>query len=197
MTKKRISVQEDQLVLMLKNREQRAYTILYDNYSGALFGVISKIVKDEEIAADVMQDAFIKIWKNIEGYSPGKGSLFTWMLNVCRNTAIDKVRSQDFQQSQQSQDIENYGGVADTANPIEASIDYIGLRKVVDSLRPEYKKLVDLIYFQGYTQAEVADEYDIPLGTVKTRIKAALTQLRGILGISMALLLYYLEEYGI
>ncbi|MFN8354319.1 MAG: sigma-70 family RNA polymerase sigma factor [Spirosomataceae bacterium] len=194
MSKRRIILPEEELVAMLRRREQRAFTILYDNYSGALYGIILKIVRDEDIAADVMQDSFVKMWRNIDAYNATKGSLFTWMLNVSRNTAIDKIRSQDYQQSQQNQPIESTVSIVEQSEPIETQVDAIGLRKVIDTLRPEYRTLIELIYFQGYTQAEVSEELGIPLGTVKTRVKAALTQLRGLVG---CIVLFMLLDSGL
>lgn len=172
---------------MLRSRDQRAFTILYDNYSAALYGVILKVVRDEDTAADVLQDSFIKVWRNIDSYTSTKGSLFTWLLNVSRNTAIDKIRSQDYQQSQQNQPIESSVSMVDRSAQIETQVDAIGLRKVIDTLRPEYRTLIELIYFQGYTQAEVSEELGVPLGTIKTRVKAALTQLRGLVAVLLAL----------
>ncbi|PQA58674.1 MULTISPECIES: RNA polymerase sigma factor [Siphonobacter] len=189
MGKKRIVVAEKDLVGLLRERDQRGFTILYDNYSSALYGVILKIVKSEETASDVMQEAFVKIWRNIESYERSKGSLFTWILNVARNTAIDKLRSQDYQQNTQNQPLEYFVSVVEEENPVEHQVDAIGVRKVVDQLRPEYRSIIDLVYFQGYTQAEVADELEIPLGTVKTRVKAALAQLRTL--ISILILLFF------
>jgi RNA polymerase sigma-70 factor (ECF subfamily) len=181
--KKRIIVAENDLVAMLRERNQRGFTILYDNYSSALYGVILKIVRSEEIAADVMQESFVKIWRNIDSYERSKGSLFTWILNVARNTAIDKIRSQDYQQNTQNQPLEYFVSVVEEENPVEHQVDAIGVRKVVDQLRPEYRSIIELVYFQGYTQAEVAEELEIPLGTVKTRVKAALAQLRNLISI--------------
>ncbi|SDM02379.1 RNA polymerase sigma factor [Siphonobacter aquaeclarae] len=183
MGKKRIIVAENDLVAMLRERNQRGFTILYDNYSSALYGVILKIVRSEEIAADVMQESFVKIWRNIDSYERSKGSLFTWILNVARNTAIDKIRSQDYQQNTQNQPLEYFVSVVEEENPVEHQVDAIGVRKVVDQLRPEYRSIIELVYFQGYTQAEVAEELEIPLGTVKTRVKAALAQLRNLISI--------------
>ena len=180
LSKRRTLIAEPELVSLLQQHDQRGFTLLYDNYSGALYGIILKIVRSEETAADVMQEAFIKIWKNIEAYHSGKGTLFTWILNVARNTAIDKIRSQDYHQSSQNQPIENYVGIVEQENPIEMHVDAIGVRQMVSGLRPEYRNLIELVYFQGYTQAEVAEELAIPLGTVKTRVKAALTQLRSL-----------------
>lgn len=178
MSKRKTIIDEENLVLLLQSKDQRGFSILYDNYSSALYGVILKIVRTEEIAADVMQDSFVKIWKNIEGYNRTKGTLFTWMLNVARNTAIDKIRSQDFQNSQRNQDLDSTIEIIDNQASSQFDIDAIGLKKVVENLRPEHRQMIDLLYFQGYTQAEVAEEFGIPLGTVKTRVKAAIVHLR-------------------
>jgi RNA polymerase sigma-70 factor, ECF subfamily len=178
MSKRKTIIDEGDLVLMLQSKDERGFSILYDNYSSALYGVILKIVRTEEIAADVMQDSFVKIWKNIEGYNRTKGTLFTWMLNVARNTAIDKIRSQDFQNSQRNQDLDSNVEIIDNQASSQFDVDAIGLKKVVENLRPEHRQMIDLLYFKGYTQAEVAEEFGIPLGTVKTRVKAAIVQLR-------------------
>ena len=181
MSKRRTLIAEADLVALLQRRDQRGFALLYDNYSAALYGIILKIVRTEEVAADVMQDAFVKIWRNIDSYHSGKGTLFTWILNVARNTAIDKIRSQDFQQTSQNQSLDHFVGIVEQENPVDLQVDAIGLRRVVAGLRPEHRTLIELIYFQGYTQAEVSEELNIPLGTVKTRIKTALTQLRSLI----------------
>jgi RNA polymerase sigma-70 factor, ECF subfamily len=178
MSKRKTIIAEDALVSLLQSKDERGFSILYDNYSSALYGVILKIVRSEEIAADVMQDAFVKIWKNIEGYNRTKGTLFTWILNVARNTAIDRIRSQEFQNSQKNQDLETSINFIDNQSSSQFDVDAIGIRKVVENLRPEHQQMIDLLYFQGYTQAEVSEEFNIPLGTVKTRVKAAVVQLR-------------------
>jgi RNA polymerase sigma-70 factor, ECF subfamily len=178
MSKRKTIIAEDALVSLLQSKDERGFSILYDNYSSALYGVILKIVRSEEIAADVMQDAFVKIWKNIEGYNRSKGTLFTWILNVARNTAIDRIRSQEFQNSQKNQDLETSINFIDNQGSSQFDVDAIGIRKVVENLRPEHQQMIDLLYFQGYTQAEVSEEFNIPLGTVKTRVKAAVVQLR-------------------
>lgn len=178
MSKRKIIIAEEALVSLLQSKDERGFSILYDNYSSALYGVVLKIVRSEEIAADVMQDAFVKIWKNIEAYNRTKGTLFTWILNVARNTAIDRIRSQEFQNSQRNQDLDTSINFIDSQESSQFDVDAIGIKKVVENLRPEYQQMIDLLYFQGYTQAEVADEFGIPLGTVKTRVKAAIVQLR-------------------
>ena len=90
---------EEELIYLLKNRDQPAFSYLYDNYSGALFGIIYKMLEDRELAEDVLQEAFVKIWNNFSNYDSLKGRLFTWMLNITRNLTIDTVRSKGIQEA--------------------------------------------------------------------------------------------------
>jgi RNA polymerase sigma-70 factor, ECF subfamily len=189
---RRISIEEEELVFLLKSKDQKGFSILYNNYSGALYGVINRIILSEDDANDLLQDTFLKIWRNIDNYDPSKGSIFTWMMNIARNLSIDRVRSADFRDSSQNISMEdNVIFQVDNEYQTVQDIDSIGLKKVVDNLRPEYRQLIDLIYYKGYTQAEVSEEYGIPLGTVKTRIKAAVGSLRAMLS-GLWLLISYL-----
>lgn len=167
---------EAELVMLLKQRKQSAFGYLYDHYSGALFSVILAIVRDRELASDVLQEAFVKIWRQIETYDDTKARLFTWMMNVARNASIDMVRSKSYQNSLQNQELSET--VYESAESSPVNIDKIGLRKIVHLLKDEYKVLVELSYFEGYTQDEISKMLNIPLGTVKTRLRAALVQLR-------------------
>ena len=170
---------EPELVQLLRQRSQHVFSYLYDNYSGALLSIIRNIVNDEELANDVLQEVFVKVWKQIDSYDSSKGRLFTWMLNVARNASIDTIRSKSFQNSRQNreltEDVYSSGGSSETRT------DHIGLRKLVHNLKEEYKVLVELSYFQGYTQDEIAKMLNMPLGTVKTRLRTALIQLREII----------------
>jgi len=170
---------EAELVALLKERQQPAFSYLYDNYSGALYSVVLSIVTERETASDVLQEVFIKIWRQIELYDPAKGRLFTWMMNITRNASIDMVRSKGFNNNQQNRELTE--AVYDTVGSITTNIDKIGLRKLVYKLKEEYRTLVDLAYFQGYTQDEISKLLNIPLGTVKTRLRTALIQLREII----------------
>jgi RNA polymerase sigma-70 factor (ECF subfamily) len=176
--KTRSTIVEKDLVALLKSKDKRGFELLYDNYSKVLYGIILKIVHSEELAEDILQDAFVKIWKNIAAYDPSKGTLFTWILNVARNTAIDKIRSQKHKNMSQIQSLGNHVSMLDSQSNMQTQIEHIGLDKVVDSLKPEQKILIDYIYFKGFTQAEVAETLNIPLGTVKTRVKSAINHLR-------------------
>ena len=168
---------EQELVVLLKVQNKDAFNYLYDHYSGALFTIINQIVSDKDTASDVLQDVFVNIWKKISTYDETKGRLFTWMLNIARNAAIDKVRSKGYRDNQKTQPIaEGENAVmAMSSNPV---VNDVGLKKVLTTLNEEYRKLIDLSYFQGFTHEEIAKMLGIPLGTVKTRIRTAISQLR-------------------
>ena len=170
---------EQELLELLRQRTESAFQYLYDNYSGALYQIIFNIVGEEEQSADVLQDVFVKIWKQIDQYDESKGRLFTWMLNISRNASIDMIRSKAFRNQQKNQDLEE--SVYGEAGRTEIAIDTIGLRKFVAELKPELRQLVELAYFQGFTQEDISKILNIPLGTVKTRIRSGLQQLRAIM----------------
>ena len=169
---------EQELVSLLHDNSNQAFNYLYDNYSSALFGIINQIVKDKELAGDVLQDVFINIWKKKNTYDPAKGRLFTWMLNIARNAAIDKIRSRPYQDSRKNQPITENVNIGLESHAVNPNVNDVGLKKVVNRLKEDQRTLIDLSYFQGFTHEEIAKILSIPLGTVKTRIRSALTQLR-------------------
>lgn len=170
---------EQELVALLQQRNQKAFGYLYDHYSAALYGIVNSIVSNRETANDVLQNVFMNIWRKIDSYDPDKGRLFTWMLNIARNAAIDEVRSKGYRDSQKNQplteNVDAGGGMV-----IPAAND-VGLRKILMNLKDEWRVLIDLAYFQGFTHEEIAKALSIPLGTVKTRIRSALTHLRTVI----------------
>jgi RNA polymerase sigma-70 factor (ECF subfamily) len=168
---------EADLVQALRKKDDNAYNYLYDNYSAALFGVIKQIIPDVDLCNDVLQETFVNVWRRIDSYDDSKGRLFTWMLHIARNAAIDKVRSKGFQQSQKHLQLD--GESMQTS--VKAGTDDYGLKKVLTRLKEEQRLLIDLSYYQGFTHEQIAKALDIPLGTVKTRIRSALTHLRNYL----------------
>ncbi|MDP9047207.1 MAG: sigma-70 family RNA polymerase sigma factor [Bacteroidota bacterium] len=174
----KISLPEDELVRALRNREKIAMEALYDMYSASLFGVISRIVVETEIAEDILQETFVKIWHSFSSYSADKGRLFTWMVNIARNLAIDKVRSKDYKNQNKNQDIDNNVTTIDEQRNSVYKPELLGVRELVETLKPEQKSILDLVYFKGYTHVEAADELGVPLGTIKTRLRMAVQQLR-------------------
>ncbi|MFD2247964.1 RNA polymerase sigma factor [Pontibacter ruber] len=164
-------ITEEALVARLRSRDSSVVSVLYDMYSPALYGVVLQIVKVEEIAEDVLQDAFVKIWGSFDRYDESKGRLFTWMINICRNLAIDKIRSKEYRMRGSMDGLEYNGQVGfatEAFNP-----EHIDIREVLEKLNPDQKQIIDLMYFEGLTQSEIAENYNIPLGTVKTRARSA------------------------
>ncbi len=170
-----LSYTEERLVTELKQGSAKAYSLLYDQYAPTLFGIISRIVCDKEVAQDVLQDVFIKIHQKINYYDNTKGRLFTWLLTIARNTAFDEARPKQLHLSISAVDIDSLNGQYHiTYN----SIDGIGLSELIHTLPGQMEKIFELIYFEGHTQIEVATMMDIPLGTVKTKIRTGLQKLR-------------------
>ncbi|MBC7411122.1 MAG: sigma-70 family RNA polymerase sigma factor [Bacteroidia bacterium] len=163
---------------MIKNRNQQAFAYLYDNYSRAIFGIINNIVTCTEEAEDVLQNTFVKIWNNFESYDSTKGRLYTWMINIARNMAIDCTRSKHEKNKSKIQDSIDDVYVINNTYADTNGTDAIGLKAVVDSLKDDYKLMIQLAYYKGYTQDEISKELNIPLGTVKTRVRNALLKLR-------------------
>lgn len=183
----------DQLLSLLIGRDEKGFNYLYKNYSGALYGVIFRIVRYEEEANEVLQDVFVKIWNSIESFDQKKASLYTWMLNIARNAAIDRLKSKSFQNDLKNQSIpdfvNNHVGLS-----LEQKHDFQEVQNGVNNLRDEYKVLINKAYFGGFTQEEISEELGIPLGTVKTRTRAALQELKNILReFKMIILIFFLH----
>jgi RNA polymerase sigma-70 factor (ECF subfamily) len=164
----------NEVVIELQNGSQKALETIYDRYSASLYGLILKIIRDEALASDVLQDCFIKIWKKAPTFDVTKGSIFTWMLNICRNKAIDELRKRQ----RQREGFDKMTNESPNENGYENNINVIGLDFIVDELPENQKLIIEYLYFRGYTQQEVSDELDIPLGTVKTRARNAINQLK-------------------
>jgi len=172
---------EEELVMLLHRQDKQAFSYLYDNYSSALNGIIYRMVDNRELAEDILQEAFVKIWNNFANYDTGKGRLFTWMLNITRNLTIDTLRSKGYKkQAKISSDENSVGNYADDSKAAER-FDALGIRNQLTNLKPEQRSIIDLAYFGGFTQDEISKQMGIPLGTVKTRMRSAIIELRKLL----------------
>lgn len=170
---------DENLVSRLQKKEKSAISDLYDEYAPSLYGIALRIVQSEELARDVVQETFIKVWKNAALYERSKGTLFTWLLNIARNTAIDKTRSASFRRRQAAvpADVElNNNPQFSTSQ----NTDQIGLKDFVNQLEEKYREVIELAYFHGYTQPEIAELLQLPVGTVKSRVRIGIRELRKI-----------------
>lgn len=171
----------ESLIEQFQNRDTKAFESLYDMYNESIFGVVNTIVRNDDIATEIMQDVFIKAWNKSDNYNAGKGRFFTWLLNIARNAAIDKTRSKSFKNAQQNHDIDFFVHSIETNDSLDEKTNSIGIKKYVNKLADKCKKIVDYIYFKGYTQKETAEKLGIPLGTVKTRNRNCIIELRKML----------------
>lgn len=174
-------IDQNQLITELRLKNKEAFNNFYRSYSPAIYGVIFRIVNDEDVAKEILQDAFLKFWQKIDQYDPEKGRLFTWMINISRNLAIDKIRSKELRKAEKTDTLENYVTTIDRDHQGSVEIDSIGLKESLHALRDEERFILEMSYFKGYTQSEISDEFEIPLGTVKTRLRMGLKNLRNAL----------------
>ncbi len=169
---------QEQLLPLILSKDDRAFSHVYDMYSKSLFSVISNLIKDRDEAEDVLQEVFVKIWKNIDSYNESKGRFYTWIINIARNTSIDKLRSKGYSNSQKNLSSDNFVHLLDNSNKLTHQIDTIGIREFVNKLKPKCIQIIDLLFFKGYTQQEASEELAIPLGTVKTQNRNCINDLR-------------------
>lgn len=163
------------LLVLLKQGDPRAFRELDTRYAKALLRVIVLIVKDSCQAEDVLQDTFVKVWQYIHHYDPQKGGLYNWMSTVARHTAIDSLRRRTPVIAMTDGELE--GVLVDKHDWLRT--DCIGVEQIVKRvLRTNQWQVVQLVYWKGRTQQEIADELGLPLGTVKTHIRSSLIRLR-------------------
>ncbi|WP_046245337.1 RNA polymerase sigma factor [Hymenobacter terrenus] len=167
---------EAALVQRLLARDEQALSVVHDRYARSLFTVIFRLVRDESLAQDVLQEGLLKVWLSITSYDVTRGRLFTWMVRVCCNQAIDALRSPRHKFHRSNQSLEA-GSAWQAAAPSSFNPEHIGLRELTLRLKPRQREVIELIYFGGCTQAEAAEQLGIPLPTVKTRTRAALQAL--------------------
>ncbi|WP_304234598.1 RNA polymerase sigma factor [Jiulongibacter sediminis] len=172
-------MEEKQLLKLLKTKDEEGFQILYRNYSDVIYGIIIRMLKDPDESADMLQEVFVRIWTKMDSYDSKKGRLFTWMANLTRNFVIDRIRSADYKNHNLNYFVrdDNVGSVDRKFNT-EQNINTIGLKGQVNELKENQRVLIQKIYFEGYTQVDLAEELDIPLGTLKTRVRAAMKELR-------------------
>ncbi|MHA7057709.1 RNA polymerase sigma factor [Aquimarina sp. M1] len=176
-------MQPKELIAQLQQKNEKAFQRIYEMYAENIYGVIYNILRDETLSEEVQQDVFIKIWNKADSYSEKKGRFFTWMLNIARNAAIDKTRSVAYKNSKQNQTADYFVDILEEKSNFSSKIDAIGIKKYINVLEPICKKVIDLLFFKGFTQKEASEELDIPLGTIKTRNRICINKLREVLAV--------------
>lgn len=172
------SAAETALVARLCARDESAMTAFCERYGSTLYRRILRLVRCPATAEDVLQDSLVKIWYALPEYDAARGRLFSWSLTICQRRAIDHLRSAQHRLTCCTVWDEEHAALHHL--PAACSAEYLGVRDLLHALQPAYQRVLELRFFDGYTQQEVADCLALPLGTVKTRNRAALQQLAGL-----------------
>ena len=172
------NLSEPELIAAIRSKNRLASEALYTMYSRTLFYAIFRMVKNKEVAEDILQQVFLKSWNSFDQYNEEKGRLFTWMINIARHLSADELRSKRYQKSQLNQDLESANTYLDKHYHVSYNVDCYGIKEYVHRLNVTQAQILNLVYFKGYTHAEAAQELQLPLGTVKTRVRVALQSLR-------------------
>lgn len=172
---------DEVLMLQVAAENVAAFSELYDRYSPRLYGLAMKILRDPVLADDVLQEVFLNVWKKASSFDSQRGYLPGWLSILCRNRCIDALRSRE-KRRQRSVEINeatlSLPGVSDPMQDTLNSQRGDVLRIHLGRLPLEQRTLIEMAYFEGYSQSEIAERLQIPLGTVKTRIRLGMNKLR-------------------
>lgn len=177
-------MQLETLVSQFQDKNEKAFETLYNMYSDSMHGVIYNIVRDNDLAEEVMQDVFIKAWNNSGSYTAKKGRFFTWLLNIARNAAIDKTRSKAFKNSKKNLQADFFVNILENNENLNDKTNAIGIKNFVNKLAKKCIEVIELLYFKGYTQKEASETLDMPIGTIKTRNRNCINELRIMLDVN-------------
>lgn len=168
----------DELVARFQQKDIQAFEELYGMYAENILGVINTIIQNAALSEEICQDVFVKIWNNAKSYNSSKGRFFTWILNIARNAAIDELRSKSHKNQKLNLSADYFVGIEETKNEDENEFNTERIQGFIKNLKKTCIELIELLYFKGFTQKEVSKELDIPVGTVKTRNRRCISQLR-------------------
>lgn len=161
-----------EIINRLSKKDKDALYLLYDKYSGALYGVIVRMCRNQVLAQDLLQETFIKIWQKIDSYDASKGKFYTWAYRIAKNITLNSLRKPDL--LIQSEEL----SVDTNKAQSEYETDFNELNGAISKLEPHHQKAISLVYFRGYTHREAYQEMGVPLGTFKSYIRQALQLLR-------------------
>jgi RNA polymerase sigma-70 factor (ECF subfamily) len=177
--------EDGSLAKRLRQREPAALAELYDRYGRLVYSLIYRIVRDVGVAEDLVQETFLRVWNRAQGFDAERGALGPWLLAVARNRAIDYVRSTGGKMARGSLDL---GQAEHSAAFVNFEADLLSqdrarrVRVAMDRLNENQRHVIELAYFEGLSQSEMAERMGQPLGTVKTWVRTALKNLREDLG---------------
>lgn len=173
------------LVERLRRRDPDAMGELYDRYGKLAFSVIFRVVRNQSTAEDLLQETFLRVWNRVQAFDGEKGALGPWILTVARNRAIDYLRSLDGRMAKSSLEIEKMETprvFSDMETKLFDKDRIENLKGAFEKLSPNQRMVIELAYFEGLSQSEMAEKMNQPLGTVKTWVRSALKALRDEIG---------------
>ncbi len=173
---------DEALLTGIAQADRRALEALYDRYGRRVFALAARMLNDAQASEEVTQDVFLSVWRRISSYKPGKGKFTTWLFSIAHNRTIDELRRRMRDRNRGNSDIDNHLNIAEDrpqpADEVVARSEYAMVRAALLALPAEQRNVVELSYFGGFTQVEIAESTGQPLGTVKTRMRLALKKLR-------------------
>jgi RNA polymerase sigma-70 factor, ECF subfamily len=171
---------DEDLISFVGDGDTQAFAVLYARHSRAAYSLAYRMMNGRQAAEDLTQDAFLKVWRAATSYRADRGGVRTWILSIVRNRGIDQLRSSASRRRVQ----DRVEATTDTWQPSEAFAETWRnsqreqVREALDTVPPEQLKVLALAYFSGYTHMEIAENLDVPLGTVKGRMRLGLKKLR-------------------
>jgi len=175
--------QDYELVQLIKQKDAGALERLYDRYEKPMYAFAYRILKDSMSAEEVVQELFMRIWKSADRFEYGQGKISSWMFAIVRNISIDVLRKKQSRMPVPYAPEEQLDHIKDQKQTVESEVELKWVRdqvkEAIHHLNYDQQAIIDLIYYQGFTQQEVSDIHSIPLGTVKSRVRLAMKQLKG------------------
>jgi len=170
---------DERIVYLLFEKDKSGISLIFDHYGSFLMNVIRKVIYDEQMAEDVLMNVLLKVWQKFDQFDAEKGSLFSWLVRIAKNSAIDKTRTKDFRITEESRRGPELVNIAEEVS-VDSSIDQMYLKQLLDQLPENQRELINMSFIEGFTHKEIAQKLDLPLGTVKTRIRLAIKHLRAV-----------------
>lgn len=173
---------DEEIATQLKRGEPEAIGRLYDRYAALAFGLALRILNDRGAAEDVVQEAFLSVWRNAQSFDASRGGIRNWLLSIVHNRAIDRVRgTARIRYEEQLQALERTAQVPDAWEALALELERKQIQEAFAKLPEAQRRTLELAYFRGYTHAEIARRMEVPLGTVKGRMRIALEKMRSFL----------------
>lgn len=170
---------DQQLVARVVRGDENAFLALYDRYASRVYGLTLRVLGDAMLAEEVTQDTFLKLWSRARLFDPGQGELAPWLLTIAHRTALDRLRLENRRlPASNVQDPEEAWPTIPDATTQHSEARWRSLYFAVQSLPEEQRQVIDLAYYKGMSQSEIAEVLGWPLGTVKTRVRSAMQNLR-------------------